>query len=113
MSEEPAGLSAKRDARDAARGRLETGLGQVRKDLDARSVGGRIVSRANKELRAAAAEAVEIAKDSKGVIAATAGVLTVWLLREPLLDAVRDLFSGDADASGEEGGPYSTEQDCE
>ena len=74
--------------RQAARAMFDARLSQVRADLEARSVGGRIADKALDETRTALGEAAAIARESKGVIAATLGALLLWAFRGPLLDAV-------------------------
>lgn len=88
-----------RDTRQAARAVFDAGVTQVKGDLAARGIGGRIADKAGDEAKAALGEAIEVAKDSKGIIAGTVAALTLWTFRVPLLALVRDLWgkSGPAD----------------
>jgi hypothetical protein len=84
---------ADRDNRLAARGVFDAGLGQVKDDLAARGIGGRIADKATGEVRAALGEAVAVATDSKGIIAGTIAALALWAFRTPLLGAAQGLWS--------------------
>lgn len=79
--------------RKAARALVEGGVTQVKADLAARGIGGRIADSATGRVRAAAGEAIEVASESKGIIAGTIGALALWFWRRPLLDASRRLYS--------------------
>lgn len=109
-------LAADRANRQAARAVFDTRLAQVKADLEARSVGGRIADKALDETRTALDEAAAIARESKGVIAATIGALLLWAFRGPLIDLVlgwRDSGTGSAgdDQQGDEPGPDDRAQD--
>lgn len=78
-------LKANRAIRDAAREDLETRLAQVKSDLEARGLGGRIADRISEEARETFTEALEIAEENKAVVAGTIGALGLWALRDPLL----------------------------
>ena len=86
-------LAADRANRQAARALFDGRLAQVKADLAARSVGGRIADKALDETRTALGEAAAIARESKGVIATTLGALLLWAFRTPLLDAVLAWFA--------------------
>lgn len=101
-------LAADRANRQAARALFDSRLAQVKADLAARSVGGRIADKALDETRTALGEAGAIARESKGVIAATVGALLLWAFRGPLLDALLGLIGGgDEESGGHEPGPDS------
>ena len=70
-----------------------TGLAQVKADLAARGIGGRIKAKARDEAGKALDQGLAVARESKGIIAGTATMLGVWLLRKPLLSAARNLFA--------------------
>ena len=88
-------LAEDRANRSAARGVFDANLAQVKGDLAARSVGGRIADQAVAETRAALTESVAIARESKSIIAATIGALLLWAFRAPLVDAVLAWLGGD------------------
>jgi len=75
-----------RDARDSARAALTGRYLKLREGLAEKGIGARLVDDAKGKAKAAANEAVEIAKENKGIVAATLGALVVWALRKPLLD---------------------------
>lgn len=104
MTEAETQLATDRANRIAARALFDGRLAQVRADLEARSVGGRIADKALDETRAALDEAAAVALESKGVIAATLGALLLWAFRGPLLDAVLAWFSDDDDTGDDFGG---------
>lgn len=91
MTELETRIAEDRTNRMAARQLVDARLSQVKADLAARGIGGRIADKAGEDARAMAGEALAVAKESKGIIAATAAALGLWLLREPLIAAVRNL----------------------
>lgn len=108
MNEAESRLAADRANRKAARGLFDNRLAQVKADLAARSVPGRIKAKATDEVVKGIEQGVTIAKDSKGIIAGTVAALALWFFREPLLtwgkrliaskqDAVQDATDMDAD----------------
>jgi hypothetical protein len=78
-----------RATRRQARELVDANFAQVKADLAARGIGGRIADKSVEELKAVAGEALDIARDSKGVIAAAAGALAVWTFRKPLAALTR------------------------
>lgn len=91
MSDAEQKLAEDRDNRRAARGLFDNRLARVKADLSARSVGGRIKDEAQEKAFDALDQAIDVAKESKGIIAATVGALALWAFRAPLLRAVRRL----------------------
>ncbi len=77
-------LREDRALRDAAKGTFDANVAQVRADLDARGIGGRIADKATDDVKAAALEAVEIADQNRGIVAGTVGALVLWFARKPL-----------------------------
>jgi hypothetical protein len=92
VSDAESRFSADRGNRNAARGLFDRRLARVKQDLAARSVPQRIKAKAQDEVFKAADQAIDVARESKGVIAATAGVLTLWFLRKPLREMVGGWF---------------------
>ena len=95
-------LAADRANRQAARAVFDTRLAQVKADLEARSVGGRIADKALDETRTALDEAAAIARESKGVIGGTLALLALWLFRRPIIDALASIFGPDQNEEGHE-----------
>lgn len=94
-------LAQHRDLRGLARGLFDTRLAQVKADLAARSIGGRVKAKAQSEVFKTLDTGLDVAKESKGIIAATAGALLVWVFRAPLLNLAKELFAPSAVQDGE------------
>lgn len=92
MSEIETRLAEDRRNRNAARGLFDTRLGRVKADLAARPVPERIKAKAVDEAAKALDKGLDIAGQSKGVIAATIGALALWAFRKPLITAAQDWF---------------------
>jgi len=87
-----------RHIRDAARALVEADLQNLRADLSVKSLGERAIDRITDGASEVYDEAVEVAADNKGALAAIVAALLLWFARHPILEA---LF-GDDEASGEE-----------
>lgn len=81
-----------RAVRNAARSTFDTRLSQVKADLAARSVGGRVADKVTDDAMAALDEAIDVAKESKGIIAGTAALLALWFLRNPIVSRVTEML---------------------
>jgi hypothetical protein len=92
MSDRLQRLAEDRAARNAAREIFNANLKNVVGDLEARGIGERIAGRATREVRELADQALDVAKNSKGVIAGTVAALTLWLLRRPLIAWINGWF---------------------
>lgn len=88
-------LAADREIRSAARSLFTQRLEQVKSDLSARGIAGRIKYQAQEKAFDTADYAIDIAKDNKAVIVATGGALALWFLRRPLIAAVAGWFGQD------------------
>lgn len=86
-----------RIARDAARARFDGGLGQVKQDIEARSVGARIADKIQSDAKAASVYALDVMRDNKGVVGGTVAALGIWFFREPITTWI-DAHFGDAEA---------------
>lgn len=95
MSEAEAQLAVDRTTRQRTRARFNARLAQVKADLAARSVGGRIADKAKTDAMAALDQGTAVARESKGVIAGTVAALALWTFRAPLLEAVQHLLHKD------------------
>jgi hypothetical protein len=84
MSDAEQRLIADRANRKAARQLVERGTDQVKSDLAARGIGGRIKDKVTGEVEETLATGLEVARENKPVIAGTIGLLLVWFLRGPL-----------------------------
>lgn len=112
MNEAESRLAEDRANRQAARGLFGGRLAQVKADLAARSVPGRIKAKATDEAAKAIEQGVAVAKQSKGIIAGTAAALALWFFREPLMALVKRLIAGKQDPVQEHTG-MSVDQDEE
>ena len=88
-------LAKDRTTREAALSAFNANLTQVRTDLEARGIGGRIADQVHMEVRAGIDEALAIADDNKGIVAATIAALALWFLRIPLIAGLRSLLAGE------------------
>lgn len=88
-------LASHRAMRNAARGVFDLRLAQIRQDLDARGIGGRIADRIGQDAREAFDEAVEVANHNRGVVAGTIAVLAIWLLRNPIIAWIEGIMGVD------------------
>ena len=107
-------LEADKAVRNEARRAFDSRFAQVRQDLDARGVGGRITDKLGEDARDMLSEAKDIAAESKGVIAGTIAALALWFFREPIIAWLDDRLEFDkllgllghedeADSEGESG----------
>lgn len=111
MNEAEQRLAEDRGNRRAARGLFDRRLAQVKADLSAHSIPGRIKHGAQEKAFDTLDRGIDIAKESKGIIAATAGALLLWAFRRPLLDAARDAWSAwDNNTVGDQSDGASEEQ---
>ena len=74
-------LADDRAARNTARMALNNRLEQVRVDLDARGIGGRIADKVAADATDAAIEVADVARSNKPVIAGTLVALVAWTFR--------------------------------
>lgn len=79
---------ADRHLRDAAWELLKADLRNLKADLNARSVGERAMDRITVGAAEVYDEAIEVASDNKGALAAILAALVMWFARHPILQAV-------------------------
>ena len=84
-----------RHLRDAARALVEADLANLRADLSVKSIGERAVDRITEGASVVYEEAMEVAADHKGALAAIVAALLLWFARHPILEA---LFGENEDA---------------
>ena len=77
-------LSADRAQRRAAQQLVNAQLAQVKADLSARGIGGRIKHSVVQQADDAVATGLAVARENKPLVAGTIGLLLVWLFRNPL-----------------------------
>ena len=78
--------------RKAARHMFDADLAQVKADLSARGIGGRIKHTVIQKADQAVIKGIAVANENKPIVAGTIGLLLVWLLRNPLGNLVGRLF---------------------
>lgn len=70
-----------RSIRNAAKDNFDVRRAQVKLDLEARGVGGRIADQISNEARGAFNEAMEIADENRSIVAGTIAALAIWWIR--------------------------------
>lgn len=85
-------LNEDRAQRSAARRLFKGGLAQVKSDLSARGIGGRIKDSAVQQADEVLHTAISVARGNKSIVAGTIALLLVWLLRNPLGKLLGRLF---------------------
>lgn len=81
----PRDLAAARTARDAARDRFDAQMLRLRGDPEAQSIGERVTERVGQDARNTLHHALDIAGESKGIIAGTVAALALWFARGPII----------------------------
>lgn len=94
-------LEADRAVRQTAREAFESRLAQVRQDLDERGIGGRIADKIGQEAQDALNEAIDVAEQSKGIIAGTIAALALWFFREPVMAWLEGLIARSPEGNDE------------
>lgn len=82
-----------RHMRDAARALVDADVKNLRADLSVRSIGERALDRITTGASDVYDEAVDVAADHKGALAAIVAALVLWFARNPILEL---LFGEDA-----------------
>lgn len=85
-------LSEDRAQRRAARRLFDGGIAQVKADLSARGIGGRIKASAVQQADETVHAGMMIARENKPVVAGTIALLLVWLFRNPLGNMLGRVF---------------------
>ena len=77
-----------RHLRDAARALVEADIENLRADLAVKGIGERAVDRITEGASEVYDEAIEVAADHKGALAAIVAALLLWFARHPILEAL-------------------------
>ena len=88
-------LVADRHLRDAARAVVQADIANLRADLSAKGIGARALDRIAEGASEVYEEAIEVASDNKGALAAIVAALVVWFARNP----IRETLLGDDETS--------------
>ena len=94
-------LAEARAARVAARLAFDAQLLRLRGDPQAQTIGERLLERVGDDARHAMDGALDVARESKGIAAATAALLALWFLRGPILDLIGGFWETGFGASEE------------
>ena len=95
----PRELDEARSARDAARAEFDAQLVRLRGDPEAQTIGGRVADRLSSDARAALDQALDVAAESKGIIAGTIAALALWFLRHPIIAWIEHQLGSDTEDS--------------
>lgn len=93
MSNPDSDAEAARVARNSAKVRMEERFSALKGGYEQKGIGSRIGDRVSAKLKDTAQDVVEVASESKGLIAGTAGLLAIWLARRPLTSVSRKLLA--------------------
>ena len=95
--------------RDAARALVDADIENIKADLAVRGPGARLADRAAEGASDVYDEALDIAKDHKGALAAIGAAMILWFARNPLLAALFGENWADEAETDEDGDDYETE----
>lgn len=79
--------------RDKAKLAFDGGLAQVKLDLAARGIGGRVADEVVDRAKLVFDEAVYVAEEHPGVIGGTIAAIVLWLVRNPIIGWLDNMFS--------------------
>jgi hypothetical protein len=78
--------------RDSFKQTFDANMAQVKLDLEARGIGGRIADEVVDRAKIVFDEAADIANEHPGVIGGTIAALVLWILRNPILGWLDELL---------------------
>lgn len=93
MSDPSAEAEAARNARDTAKARLSRRFSSLKGEYEEKGIGSRVGDQIAGKAKDAAQGAVEMARESKGVLAGVAGLLGLWFARRPLAGLGRKIWA--------------------
>ena len=85
MSKAERQLAEARAARDGAKAAFDAQLAQLRGDPEEQTIGERLAERVGDDAKAALHQALDVASESKGIIAGAVAALALWFLRHPII----------------------------
>ena len=95
MSDLGARLAEDKALRDAALQLFKSDLALIRGDLDERGIGARAKDRLGEAALSMVDDAIGIAEDNKGWVAAGTAAVVLWFARKPILAWLADLLEGE------------------
>lgn len=104
MREEAARLRALRHRRELARTTFEARLESVKANLAPASLRSRAVDRAKETALDMFDTSLDVARESKGVIAGVIAALTLWFLRQPIIGWIDEQVSAWTEDGDEDDG---------
>lgn len=93
MTEPASDAETARQARNSAKVRMEKRFSALQGGYAQMGIGSRVSNQVSGKVREAAQEAIEVARESKGVIVGTVGVLGFWLARRSLMSIGRSFWA--------------------
>ena len=102
-----------RHLRNSAKALVEADIAHIKSDLAERGLGARAADRIADGASEVYDEAVEVASDNKGALAALIAALVLWFARNPILDALIASDNDDPDEGYDDGSddnPYDDER---
>jgi hypothetical protein len=101
MSEAERQLADTRVSRNAARRLFDSRFARIRNEVEAHGgIVGKVKDEAGRTALDAADQGLAIARESKGIVAATVAALGLWFFRAPLIEAVKSRFFKDGKQAG-------------
>lgn len=97
MSDRRSRMIEDRHLRNSARALVEADIAHLKADLAERGIGARAADRIAEGASEVYDEAVEVAGDNKGALAAIVAALVLWFARNPIVDALFGSDAGDRD----------------
>ena len=89
MSDRQSRMLADMRVRDAAKAVLSADFAHLKADLSRKGLGQRAMDRVSQGAHDVYDEAVEVAADNKGALAAIIAALVLWFARNPIIDGLR------------------------
>ncbi|QZD89499.1 hypothetical protein K3148_11880 [Qipengyuania aurantiaca] len=87
MSDRKAQMLADRYLRDSARALVDADIQHIKADFAHKGLGQRAMDRVTEGAMDLYEEAIEVAEDNKGALAALIAAVVVWFARNPILSA--------------------------
>ena len=98
MSDRRARMLEDKYLRDSARALVDADIKHLKADLAHKGIGGRIMDRAKEGALDLYEEAIDVAEDNKGALAALVAAIAVWFARNPIMS----LFGIEPDQTDDE-----------
>ena len=100
MSDLASRLAEDRALRDAALQLFKSDVALIRGELGERGIGARVKDRVGEAALGMLDDAIDIAEDNRGWVAAGAAAVVLWFARRPILGWLADLLEGEEPGEG-------------